>query len=361
MLQLTETRRYLTVTMTLKGTQHRLVRTLTVRDDMTAEELLDRMCIALGRYPSPDAILRIGGSYHGREAHHFEHPQLTEGLLHLPVPEHLQDAEFILSRLDGWVFRIDILSDEYRDGDTPAVLKDTTPLLPGPKLRLMEYDAVRMAQNGEPLPPDLERAVIIDALIGLMTPDIPDPESAMELYTVLREMGRQSELRSYHHFISGVPDVEILFELLRLATSERPPRVTNHGYLPVAVVRTLAEKFPVLVPPATYSYGFRDRSGINSARDATTLTSVLQVGVDADVLTAESGSSLAATDFGRDVLAGAHGSLPQLRARILRAWITQTLPSLPELRRQRPRLTFREYLESQEPQPREFHETTPPF
>lgn len=351
MLTMVDTHRYLTVTMTLKGAEHRLVRTLTVRDTMTVEELMDRMCIALGRYPNPDAILRIDGRYLGREAHHFEHPRLSEELLHGPVPDHLQDAEFILNRLDGWVFRIDILSDEYRDKDVPAILKDTVPLLPGPQLRLAEYNAVQMARHGEPLPPDLERAIIIEALIGLMTPELPDPESAMELYTVLRAEGRQDELRSYHHFISGVPDVEILFELLRLATSGKPPRVTNHGFLPVAVVRTLAGKFPALVPPVSHAYGYR--GGINSARDATALTAVLQVGVDADVLTAEPGSSLSATDFGRDVLAGADGSLPQLRARILRAWIARPLPSIPEIRRHRPRLTFQEYLESQDTEPRD--------
>lgn len=343
---------YRTATLQLRGADHAFLRTLTFRDDMTGEELLDRLCIALGRFPVPDALWEVDGSYHGRLAAHFEHRDLSDDLFTAPLPGHVREARFILNRLDGWVFDVRFHDDVPGIGSGPVFLRDTTPLLPGPKLRLNEYTAVEASRRGGHLPPDLERTIIVDALHGLMTPEISDPDAAMELYTVLREEGRQNELRPYHHLMATVPDLEILHELLLLATSDKPPRVTRSGFLPMPVVRRLVGQFPALVPADDHGR----RVHLSSAQQATTLNSVVELGRDIGILRVDPGTSLAVTERGRSVLSGAPGSLNELRAEMLRAWITQPVPTVPERLHAHRRLSFREYLETQEPRERHVDE-----
>lgn len=352
---------YRKLTMTLQGAQHPFIRTLTVHEDMTGDELLDRMCLTLGRYPTPDALLKVGETYHARQAYHFEHPDLSDEFITGPLPVELHEMEMILHRADGWIFHVDIDGDErgyweLTGEEPPFILRDTEPLLPGPKLRLAEYNALTLAHDNRPLPPDLERMIVVDALEGLMTPEVADVEAAMELYTALREVGRQAELPAHHRFLTGLPDREILFELIRRATSDRPPRVTKAGYLPVGLVRDLVDSFPALYPlpqrrPSYYGY----RHGISTAREVTTLTSVLEVGVEAGLLVVEPGESLRATDIGRRLLTGDGDTYPDLQARLLRAWIGRTATPVPTDTDGR-RLTFREYLDRQQPKHRETDE-----
>ncbi|GAB3701261.1 hypothetical protein GCM10027595_15900 [Corynebacterium nasicanis] len=349
--------------MTLKGAERTFLRSLTVRGDMTGDEVLDRMCLALGRYPTPDALLRVGGTYHGRQAYHFAHPDLSDELITGPLPDHLHEMEFLLHRTDGWIFHVKIIEERYPawsrgEEKAPIILRDTIPLLPGPKLRLAEYNAMTLARDDRPLPPDLERMIVVDALEGLMIPEVADVETAMELYTVLRAEGRQAELAAHHRFLSGVPDREVLFELLRLATADKPPRVTKAGYLPVAVVRALVAEFPALYPaqpcePGSFSYGHY----IHTARDVTTLTSVLEVGEAAGLLEITPGESLRATEFGRQLLGGGRDTYPELQSRLLAAWVGRPAPPAPTDSGGR-RLTFREYLEGQQPRRREVDEPT---
>ncbi len=354
---------YRTLTMTLTGAERPFVRSLTFRDDMTGDELLDRLCLALGRYPTPDALFRAGDTYHARHAYHFDHPDLHDEIITGPLPEELYGIDFLLHRTDGWIFRLDIVDEHSphwaRDGEQPPViLRDTTPLLPGPKLRLPEFNALTLAHDDRPLPPDLERMIVVDALEGLLTPEVADVEAAMELYTVLRAEGRQAELAAHHRFLSGLPDREILFDLLRRATSDKPPRVTKSGYLPVGVVRDLVDTYPALYPVpqrrnSHYAYG----PIIGTAREATTLTSVLEVGAQAGLLIVEPGESLRATDLGRTLLTGDGDTYPDLQARLLRAWIGRPVAQVPTDPGGR-RLTFREYLDRQRPTDREIDADT---
>ncbi|MDO5511962.1 hypothetical protein [Corynebacterium sp.] len=339
-----------TATLTLTGAARPFHRTLTFRSDLTGDEVLDRLCLTLGRFPTPDALLRVGDTYWAREAYHFDHPDLSDTFITRPLPADLREMEFLLHRTDGWIFHVEFSDDAdlpwlSQDDLPPVVVRDTTPLLPGPKLRLAEYNAVTLAHDNLPLPPDLERMIVVDALEGLMTPEVTDIETAMALYTTLREQGRQAELPRHLRFLTQVPDREILFDLLDMAVSDRPPRVTKAGYLPVAVVRALAEKFPALYPPqSTYRYSYAHRIG--TAREATTLTSVLAVGEAAGLLVVEPGENLQATDFGRQLLDGGADTYPELQSRLLRAWITQPAPQIPAEPGGR-RLTFQEYLERQ--------------
>ena len=169
---------------------------------------------------------------------------------------------------------------------------------------------------------------------------------------------KQAELAAHHRFLSGLPDREILFDLLRRATSDKPPRVTKSGYLPVGVVRDLVDTYPALYPVpqrrnSHYAYG----PIIGTAREATTLTSVLEVGAQAGLLIVEPGESLRATDLGWTLLTGDGDTYPDLQARLLRAWIGRPVAQVPTDPGGR-RLTFREYLDRQRPTDREIDADT---
>ncbi|MDO5669593.1 MAG: hypothetical protein Q4G50_06280 [Corynebacterium sp.] len=352
---------YRTLTMTLKGAERPFVRSLTFRHDITGDELLDRLCLALGRYPTPDALFRVGETYHARRAYHFDHPDLSDEWITGPLPEDVHELEFLLHRTDGWIFRLDIVEDHspFWDNEQPPILlNDTTPLLPGPKLRLAEFNALTLAHDERPLPPDLERMIIVDALEGLLVPEVADVEAAMALYTVLREEGRQAEMAGHHRFLSGLPDRDILFELLRRATSAKPPRVTKSGYLPVGVVRDLVDKYPALYPlPQRRSRYYGYGPSVGTAREVTTLTSVLDVGAKAGLLIVEPGESLRATDIGHQLLTGDGDTYTELQSRLLRAWIDRPVAQAPTDPGGR-RLTFQEYLNRQRPTDREIDEDT---
>jgi hypothetical protein len=337
-----------TMTITLRDAHRPFERNLAFTADMPVEELIDRMCIALGRYPTPDAVLQVGDSYIGRGAYHFNHPDLRAELMQERLPAEPGAMTLILDRLGGWILDITL-------GDSPAwpqeeprmQLTDTVPLLPGPQIRLPEFNAVAMVDSGRALPPDLERAVIVDALLEHMDPEIPDPATAMDLYTVLLGAGRPFALPEIEPLVRTTPDVEVLFELLRLATGESPPRMTKPGFLPVKYTRHLVEKFPALHPvPRSPHHGYFRYS--YSSRDAFLLTNIIALGRRVGVLETAPGQALAATDFGREVLAGQEGVLTRLKAGILRARIGEVpYPTLtpPE----NPRLTFTQFLEQQEP------------
>lgn len=353
--------RYRTLTLSLMGAERTFLRTLTFRADMSGDELLDRLCIALGRFPTAGTLLRVGDTYHGRAAHHFKNEQLRDDYISGPLPYELQEAEFILDRADGWIFRVEFIEDQspphflHPETHPPVYLRDNVPLLPDPRMRLPEYNAMTMAQAGLHLPPDLERMIIVDALPGLMIPEVGDIETAMELYTVLREQGRQTELATYLRFLAGVPEMEIIFELLRLATSESPPRITKAGFLTVHTVRNLVEKFPALCPPPDWQYDHHRShypARVREARDATTLTNIIDAAQRAGLLEIRPGESLRATDYGRRVLEGPRGTYPELASRILRAWTLTPASAVPDQPTARRTLTFREYVDSQTPRER---------
>ncbi|QGU04678.1 hypothetical protein [Corynebacterium comes] len=339
-----------TMTITLRGAYRPFERHLAFATDMRVDELIDRTCIALGRCPTPDAVLKVGDIYIGRGAYHFSHPDLRTELMQECLPEEVTSMELILGRLDGWVFDVTL-------GDSPAwsldeariQLTDTVPLLPGPQIRLPEFNAVAMVDAGHPLPPDLERAIIVDSLLEHMAPEIPDPTTAMELYTLLLEAGQPFALPQIEPLMRITPDIEVLFELLRLAAGENAPRMTKSGFLPVKCTRQLVEKFPVLHPdpehPKPQGGYFRYSY---SSKDVTVLTSILELGRRVGVITAEPGESLTVTDFGREVLRGEEGVLVRLKAEILRTRISAVpYPTLtaPES----PGLTFDQFLSQQEP------------
>lgn len=337
-----------TMTITLRDAHRPFERNLAFAADMPVEELIDRMCIALGRCPTPDAVLRVGDSYIGRGAYHFSHPDLRTELMQERLPVKPGAMTLILDRLGGWILDITLGDSTVWPWEKPRMqLTDTVPLLPGPQIRLPEFNAVAMVDSGRALPPDLERAVIVDALLDHMDPEIPDPATAMELYTVLLEAGRPFALPEIEPLVRTTPDVEVLFELLRLATGESPPRMTKPGFLPVKYTRRLVERFPVLHPVARSPHHGYFRYSYSS-RDAFLLTNIIELGRRVGVLETAPGQALSATDFGREVLAGQEGVLARLKAGILRARIGEVpYPTLtpPE----NPRLTFAQFLERQEP------------
>lgn len=339
-----------TMKLTLRGAHRPFVRRLAFAPDMRVDELIDRTCIALGRCPTPDAVLKMGDVYIGRGAYHFDHPDLRADLMQERVPEEVTSMELILGRLDGWVFDVTLgEGSAWVFQEERIQLTDTVPLLPGPRIRLPEFNAVAMVDAGHPLPPDLERAVIVDALLDHMAPEIPDPTTAMELYSVLLEAGQPFALPQIEPLTRTTPDLEVLFELIRLAAGEGAPRMTKAGFLPVKCARQLVEKFPALHPDPgkqkpqggyfRYSY---------SSKDVTVLTSILELGCRVGVISVEPGEALAVTDFGREVLRAEEGVLARLKSEILRTRIgavpypTVTAP-------ESPRLTFEQFLKKQEP------------
>lgn len=342
------TQRLRTMTLTLRGAHRVFERNLAFAADMRIDELIDRTCIALGRYPTPGAVLRVDGTYIGRGTHHFSHPELRAELMQEPLPVEPGRMQLILDRLGGWVFDI-TLDDRSAWYPEPIrmQLTDTVPLLPGPQIRLPEFNAVAMVDTGHPLPPDLERTIIVDALLEHMVAEVPEPAAAMELYTVLLEAGRPFALPEIEPLVRTTPDVEVLFELLRLATGGNPPRLTKPGFLPVKYTRQLVEKFPALHPvPRNPHHGYFRYS--YSSKDAELLTSIIELGRRVGVITAGPGEQLTATDFGREVLAGEEGVLARLKAEILRARISD-VPYPTRTPLESPRLTFAQFLESQDP------------
>lgn len=338
-----------TITLTLRDAHRPFIRNLAFAADMPAGELIDRTCIALGRYPTPDAVLRVDGTYIGRGAYHFSHPDLQPELMQEPLPEQPQQVQLILDRLGGWIFDITLHANPSWPLEPARMeLTDTVPLLPGPQVRLPEFNAVAMLDNGAPLPPDLERTIIVDALLEHMGPQIPDPATAMELYAVLLEVGRPFALPEIEPLVRTTPDVEVLFELLRLAAGENPPRLTKPGFLPVKYTRQLVERFPVLHPEPrdSHHYGYFRYS--YSSKDAELLTSIIELGRRVGVLTAGPGEQLTVTDFGREVLAGEEGVLVRLKAEILRTRISE-VPYPTVATPERPVLTFAQFLGQQEP------------
>ncbi|MCS5479557.1 hypothetical protein NYP18_07790 [Corynebacterium sp. YIM 101645] len=338
-----------TMTLTLRGARRPFRRNLAFAADMPVEELLDRTCIALGRYPTPDAVFRMSGTFIGRGAYHFSHPNLRAELMQEPLAVEPGRMQLILDRLGGWIF--DITVDENPAWSLEPIrmeLTDTVPLLPGPQIRLPEFNAVMMVNAGDPLPPDLERAIIVDALLEHMAAEVPDPASAMELYTVLSEAGRPFALPEIEPLVRTTPDVAVLFELLRLATGESPPRLTKPGFLPVKYTRQLVEQFPVLRPVQRSSYHGGHFRYSYSSRDAELLTSIIELGRRVGVLAAGPGEQLTATDFGREVLTGEEGVLARLKAEILRARIG-AVPYPPVATPESPGLTFAQFLEKQDP------------
>lgn len=339
-----------TMKLTLRGAHRLFERHLAFAPDMRVDELIDRTCIALGRCPTPDAVLKIGDIYIGRETYHFNHPDLRAELMREQLPEECTSMELILGRLDGWVFDVTLGdSSAWAFEEERIQLTDTVPLLPAPRIRLPEFNAVAMVDAGHALPPDLERAIIVDALLEHMAPEIPDPTTAMELYNVLLEAGQPFALPQIEPLTRTTPDLEVLFELLRLAAGEGPPRMTKSGFLPVKCTRQLVEKFPALHPDPEkqkpqggyfrYTY---------SSKDVAVLTSILELGRQVGVISIEPGEALAATDFGREVLRGEEGVLARLKAEILRTRIG-TVPYPTVAAPEGSRLTFEQFLNKQEP------------
>lgn len=342
-------RDYLTITLTLQDSHRPFVRSLDVATDLAGEEISNLICLALGRYPTPDALLKLDGTYHGNPVHHFAHPDLSDECWAGPLPPRILEAELILGRLDGWVFRLSFAASSHWEGTEDAYLRDTAPLLPGHRIRLPEFNAVQRVRANDPLPPDLERSIIVEALLDHMDPDLEDVELAIKLYSTLRRTGRVHELSGLLHVVSISPDVEVLHELLTLSVSDNPPRITKSGHLYLPVVRGLIRKFPVLKPTVTSRRGWGYGDTCHSAGDAVLLNDIVEVGRRVGVFTAEPRGAVEPTDLGRDVLAGEPGVLNDLRQMILEARLTLPQNRIQQAPDHRHHLTFEQFLSRQEP------------
>lgn len=164
------------MTITLQGAAVPFARTLRFNPDLPCGDLMNRICVALGRYPAPGAVVHRDGAYTGHDGAHFPHPDLDESPLCGTLPAGPDSFEFVLDRLRGWVF--DVRVREEHDHPVPLsedVEADEGPLLPRPAMSLTEYNAVMRARGGEYLPPDVERAVAEDGLFDLMDPEVAAP------------------------------------------------------------------------------------------------------------------------------------------------------------------------------------------
>ena len=311
-------------TITLQGAHTPFVRHMPVDPFMTGEELVNRICITVGRYPTPDAVLHHDGNYAGHAQSHFRHQDLDESRMRNPLLPSFRRMELILSRLKGWVFDVEIVeadthfADPYGTGPT-----DPEPLLPNPAMSLAEYNAVMRARSGDPLPPDVERAVIVDELLDLMHPEVPDPRRTLELYTVLAERGRPFALPDVAPIMRAQPDLPVLLALISMADGDNPPRLGKHGYLPVKQVRKLVEKFPELHPG---HYRGMWSTSVSSASEVTILSDIIELGRTVGVFTARRGEEFQLTDFGEQV----QQYCPAARTALTAAIVDARMSSWPE-------------------------------
>lgn len=308
----------LTATITLQGAHTPFVRRMSVTPFMTGEELINRACITLGRYRTPDAVLlHHDGVYAGHPQSHFRHPELDGSRMRNSLLPDFRRMELILSRLRGWVFDIEIGETDGRVDDPWGVdVAEPEPLLPNPAMSLPEYNAVMQARSGDPLSPDVERAVIVDDLLDLMHPEVPDPGRTMELYTVLAGRGRPFALPNVEPIMRAQPDLPVLLALISMAGGDNPPRLGKHGYLPVKQVRALVKRFPQLYPG---HHGGRWSPVVNTASQITVLGDIIELGRTVGVFTARRGEEFQLTDFGEQVLEHSGAAHTTLTAAIVDA------------------------------------------
>lgn len=287
------------MTITLQGAAVPFARTLRFNPDLPCGDLMNRICVALGRYPAPGAVVHRDGAYTGRDGAHFPHPDLDESPLCGTLPAGPDSFEFVLDRLRGWVF--DVRVREEHDHPVPLsedVEADEGPLLPRPAMSLTEYNAVMRARGGQYLPPDVERAVAEDGLFDLMDPEVAAPREAMALYTAVARRGQPFALPDVEPLMRARPDLPVLTKLIRLAAGDDPPRLGRHGYMPVKQVRKLVEEFPALHPG---HYGHPWGPGVNTASEVTMLSGIIELGRTVGVFTARRGEAFELTDFGEQV------------------------------------------------------------